>query len=83
MTDTVAQSQNLQVSAHCAPSLHAFVGGAVANLRHVEWFVDHARPEPLLVDGLPNARGGALHLDNAAPGHGTTLRRDAEKWCAT
>lgn len=78
----LAQSQNLQVSAHCAPSLHAFVATAVPNLRHVEWFVDHARLEPLLVDGLPEARGGALHPDGTAPGHGMTLRHDAEKWCA-
>jgi L-alanine-DL-glutamate epimerase-like enolase superfamily enzyme len=79
----LAQSYNLQVSAHCAPSLHAFVAAAVPNLRHVEWFVDHARLEPLLVDGLPEARGGALHPDNTGPGHGVTLRRDAEKWCRT
>lgn len=79
----LAHAQNLQVSAHCAPSLHAFVAAAVPNLRHVEWFVDHARLEPLLVDGLPEARGGALHLDSTAPGHGMTLRRDAEKWCTT
>lgn len=78
----LAQSQNLQVSAHCAPSLHAFVAATVPNLRHVEWFVDHARLEPLLVDGLPEARDGALHPDSTAPGHGMTLRRDAEKWCA-
>lgn len=79
----LAQSQNLQVSTHCAPSLHAFVAAAVPNLRHVEWFIDHARLEPLLVDGLPTARGGALHPDNARPGHGMSLRYDAEKWCTT
>ena len=59
----LAAAHNLQVSAHCAPSLHAPVAAAVPNLRHVEWFVDHARLEPLLVDGLPEARGGALQLD--------------------
>lgn len=79
----LAQSRNMQVSAHCAPSLHAFVAAAVPNLRHVEWFVDHARLEPLLVEGLPDARCGALHLDSTAPGHGMTLRRDAENWCST
>jgi L-alanine-DL-glutamate epimerase-like enolase superfamily enzyme len=79
----LAQSRNLQVSAHCAPSLHAFVAAAVPNLRHVEWFVDHASLEPLLVDGLPEVRDGALHPDSGTPGHGMTLRDDAKKWCTT
>ena len=43
------------------------------NLRHVEWFVDHARLEPLLVDGRPTARHGALHPDHTARGHGMTI----------
>jgi L-alanine-DL-glutamate epimerase-like enolase superfamily enzyme len=78
----LAQAQNLDISAHCAPSLHAFVAAAVPNLRHVEWFVDHARLEPLLVDGLPEVYDGALHPDDTTFGHGMTLRDDAEKWCA-
>lgn len=77
----LAASQNLQVSAHCAPSLHAYVAAAVPNLRHVEWFVDHARLEPLLVDGLPEARGGALHVNTSTPGHGMSIRSEAEQWC--
>jgi L-alanine-DL-glutamate epimerase-like enolase superfamily enzyme len=76
----LAEGHNQQVSAHCAPSVHAPVAAAVANLRHVEWFADHARLEPLLLDGVPEARGGALHLDTAMPGHGMSLRGDAEKW---
>ena len=77
----LAASQNLQVSAHCAPSLHAYVAAAVPNLRHVEWFVDHARLEPLLVDGLPEVRGGALHPGLSTPGHGMRIRPEAERWC--
>jgi L-alanine-DL-glutamate epimerase-like enolase superfamily enzyme len=77
----LAASQNLQVSAHCAPSLHACVAAAVPNLRHVEWFVDHARLEPLLVAGLPEARGGALHVDATSLGHGMSIRSGAEQWC--
>ncbi|WP_153502795.1 enolase C-terminal domain-like protein [Cumulibacter manganitolerans] len=76
----LAQSVNLQVSAHCAPSLHAFVAAAVPNLRHVEWFADHARLEPLLVDGLPAVAAGALHPDAGSPGHGMRIRPDAERW---
>jgi L-alanine-DL-glutamate epimerase-like enolase superfamily enzyme len=77
----LAAAANLDVSAHCAPSLHAPVAAAVANLRHVEWFVDHARLEPLLVDGAPSAKDGALHPDWDAIGHGMTISRQAEKWC--
>ena len=76
----LAQAQNLQVSAHCAPSLHAPVAAAVPNLRHVEWFADHARLEPLLVEGAPMVHDGALHLDPQAPGHGMTLRLEARRW---
>lgn len=76
----LAQSWNLPVSAHCAPSLHASVAAAIPNLRHVEWFVDHARLEPLLVDGLPTVREGALQLDGDEPGHGMRIRRQADDW---
>lgn len=76
----LAQAHNLQVSAHCAPALHACVASAVPNLRHVEWFTDHARLEPLLVDGLPAVHGGALHLADTAPGHGMTISTGAEQW---
>lgn len=49
----LADAAGLKVSAHCAPSLHAPVAAAVPWLRHVLWFIDHARLEPLLVDGAP------------------------------
>ena len=49
------------------PALHAPVAAAVPNLRHVEWFIDHARLEPLLVDGAPTVQHGALHPDHGAP----------------
>ena len=63
---------------HRAPALHAPVAAAVPNLRHVEWFADHARLEPELVDGTPAVHDGALHPDPAPPGHGMTLRREIE-----
>lgn len=74
----LAQAHNMQVSAHCAPSLHAPVAAAVPNLRHVEWFVDHARIEPKLLRGIPAVYDGALHLEHDAPGHGMTLSNDVE-----
>ncbi|HEU5268443.1 MAG TPA: enolase C-terminal domain-like protein, partial [Jatrophihabitans sp.] len=49
----LALAHNREVSGHCAPALHAAVAAAVPHLRHVEWFADHARLEPLLVDGCP------------------------------
>ena len=78
----VAASKNLQVSAHCAPALHAPVAVAIPNLRHVEYFVDHARLEPLLVDGTPNVHAGALHPNLARPGHGMTLSPQAVHYLA-
>jgi L-alanine-DL-glutamate epimerase-like enolase superfamily enzyme len=48
-------------------------------LRHVEWFIDHARLEPGLFDGVPQVSGGAMHPTDA-PGHGMTLAARAEKY---
>jgi L-alanine-DL-glutamate epimerase-like enolase superfamily enzyme len=69
----VAAAHNLDVSAHCAPSLHAPIAVAVPNFRHVEWFADHARLEPLLVDGVPPVQDGMLRCGDGA-GHGMALR---------
>jgi L-alanine-DL-glutamate epimerase-like enolase superfamily enzyme len=77
----VAAAAGRQVSGHCAPSLHAPVAAALPELRHVEWFADHARLEPLLVDGAPPVADGALAVP-ARPGHGMTLAARAERWLA-
>jgi L-alanine-DL-glutamate epimerase-like enolase superfamily enzyme len=71
---TLARAVNLAVSAHCAPALHAPVGPAVPNLRHIEWFADHARLEPRLVDGAPEPVDGELRPARDVLGHGMTLR---------
>jgi L-alanine-DL-glutamate epimerase-like enolase superfamily enzyme len=76
----LAQAHNLDVSAHCAPALHAHVAAAASNLRHIEWFADHARLEPDLVDGSPGVRNGALHIDLNTSGHGMTLSHRVETW---
>jgi L-alanine-DL-glutamate epimerase-like enolase superfamily enzyme len=52
----VARAHNLDVSAHCAPNLHAPVAVAVANLRHIEYFHDHYRLGPMLFDGTSTPR---------------------------
>jgi len=76
----LAQARNREVSAHRAPALHAPVAAAVPNLRHVEWFADHARLEPLLADGVPPATGDALWPDPHSVGHGLALAADAERF---
>jgi L-alanine-DL-glutamate epimerase-like enolase superfamily enzyme len=76
---TLAAAHNLDVSAHCAPALHAPIAVAVPNLRHVEYFADHARLEPELFDGVARAEAGALHLVPAALGHGLTVAAGAER----
>jgi L-alanine-DL-glutamate epimerase-like enolase superfamily enzyme len=70
----MARARNLQVSAHCAPALHAPVAAAVTNLRHIEWFADHARLEPRLVVGAPEPVNGELPVHRDGPGHGMSLR---------
>jgi L-alanine-DL-glutamate epimerase-like enolase superfamily enzyme len=77
----VAAGANLDVSGHCAPHLHAAFVAAVPNLRHVEYFHDHARiEEELLFDGPQHPSHGEL-VPADRPGHGIELRRaDAEQW---
>jgi L-alanine-DL-glutamate epimerase-like enolase superfamily enzyme len=78
---TLAQTKGVGVSAHCAPSLHAHAGCAVADLRHIEYFHDHVRIEQLLFDGVPQPRHGALRPDMMRPGLGLELKRtDAERY---
>jgi L-alanine-DL-glutamate epimerase-like enolase superfamily enzyme len=77
----LAAAHNLQVSGHCAPNLHAHVGAAVPNLRHVEYFHDHQRIERLFFDGTLDPAGGALRPDPDRPGHGLTQRHaDTERY---
>ena len=73
----IAEAHNLEVSGHCAPALHAPVAAAVPHLRHVEWFSDHVRLEPLLVDGVPPVCGGTIRVPASEPGHGMALAATA------
>jgi L-alanine-DL-glutamate epimerase-like enolase superfamily enzyme len=70
----VAAARGLQVSGHCAPNLHAHVAAAAPNLRHLEYFHDHARIETLLFDGALDPAGGALRPDRSRPGLGLALK---------
>jgi L-alanine-DL-glutamate epimerase-like enolase superfamily enzyme len=79
----VAAAHGLEVSAHCAPSLHLHVACAVPNIRHVEYFADHIRVDHLLFDGVVAPKGGALEPDLSHPGMGLELKRaDAERFRA-
>jgi L-alanine-DL-glutamate epimerase-like enolase superfamily enzyme len=77
----LAAAHNLQISGHCAPNLHAHVGAAVPNLRHVEYFHDHQRIERMLFDGALDPSGGTMRPDPDRPGHGLAIRAaDAERY---
>ena len=41
--------------------------------RHLHWFTDHARLEPLLVDDATTVRDGCIQVNTAAAGHGMTI----------
>jgi L-alanine-DL-glutamate epimerase-like enolase superfamily enzyme len=75
----VADAHGLQVSAHCAPSLHLAPALAVPNLRHVEYFADHERLEPMLFDGVPTVASGHL-TPSSRLGNGMTLTGEAEQY---
>lgn len=76
----VARSHDVPVSAHCAPALHAPVAAAIPVLRHIEWFKDHERLEPLLVDGVPVIDDGALRVPLDCQGHGMSLSATAQTY---
>jgi hypothetical protein len=77
----VAAAHGLDVSGHTAQSLHAHPACAVPNVRHVEYFADHARADRLLFDGVLDPTGGELRPDADRPGCGLELRRgDAERF---
>lgn len=77
----VAQSFNMPVSAHCAPSLHMHVTSSIPDFRHIEYFHDHARIEEMLFDGFIAPRNGVLVPDTTRAGMGLEFKRkDAEKF---
>src|SRR5262249_8312394 len=76
----VADAFGLSVSTHCAPNLHAPAAAALPNLRHCEWFADHVVVDQVLFAGLASPAGGRLAVDQQAPGHGLTLRPEADQF---
>jgi L-alanine-DL-glutamate epimerase-like enolase superfamily enzyme len=74
---SVAAAHGLEVSAHCAPNLHAPAAAATMNLRHVEWFHDHVRMESAFFDGALDPQGGVVTPDPERVGNGLAPREDA------
>lgn len=72
----VAQAHGLEVSTHGAPHAHAHGAAAVPNLRHLEWFHDHARVEAMFFDGVLDPKGGTV-TPGGSPGNGLSLRHEA------
>ncbi|HZP15381.1 MAG TPA: enolase C-terminal domain-like protein [Nocardioides sp.] len=76
----VAAAHGLQISGHCAQSLHAHPACAVPNIRHLEYFHDHARVDRLLFDGVLDPVAGVLAPDRSVPGTGLILKHaDADR----
>jgi L-alanine-DL-glutamate epimerase-like enolase superfamily enzyme len=79
----LAAAFDLDLSAHCAPSASVAACCAVPRFRHLEYFHDHVRLEPLLFDGVPEQENGVLKPDRSRPGAGLELKRaDAERYAA-
>jgi len=71
---TLCEAHHIDLSGHCAPSLHCHVACAVPRLRHLEYFHDHVRLESMLFDGAAVAHDGVITPDLSRPGIGLTLK---------
>jgi L-alanine-DL-glutamate epimerase-like enolase superfamily enzyme len=71
----------MNLSAHCAPSLHVAACCATQNLHAMEYFHDHVRIEHMLFDGALTPVNGELIPDRSRPGLGLEFKRaDAERF---
>lgn len=64
----LCEAQHIDLSGHCAPSMHLHAACAAPRFRHLEWFHDHVRIEHMLFDGAPRARQGVIRPDWSRPG---------------
>jgi L-alanine-DL-glutamate epimerase-like enolase superfamily enzyme len=79
----LTESRSMDLSAHCAPSLHVAACCAVPRLAPMEYFYDHARIEHMLFDGALDPVDGKLRPDRSRPGLGLELKRsEAQKYAA-
>ena len=79
----LCEAHHVDLSGHCAPSLHLHAACAAPRFRHLEWFHDHVRIEHMLFDGAPHPDRGVIRPDLARPGLGLEFKqRDAERLAA-
>jgi L-alanine-DL-glutamate epimerase-like enolase superfamily enzyme len=79
----LADAHHIDLSGHCAPSLHLHVACGAPRLRHLEWFHDHVRIEHMLFDGAAVPKDGRIAPDLARSGHGLVFKeKDAERFAA-
>jgi L-alanine-DL-glutamate epimerase-like enolase superfamily enzyme len=77
----LAEARHLDISAHCAPSMHRHLACAIPRLRHIEWFHDHVRIDQMLFDGAPLLRSGTITPDLTRHGHGLGFKaQDAARY---
>lgn len=77
----LTESRSMNLSAHCAPSLHVAACCATQNLHPMEYFFDHARIEHMLFDGALSPVDGMLNPDRSRPGLGLELKwSEAERY---
>ena len=76
----LCEAHHIDLSGHCAPSLHRHVACAIQRLRHLEWFHDHVRIEHMLFDGAPSPKGGAIRPDLGRPGLGIEFKAKDAEW---
>jgi L-alanine-DL-glutamate epimerase-like enolase superfamily enzyme len=79
--DAECHARSMQLSAHCAPSLHVHVACAAQSFVHLEYFHDHVRIEHAYFDGALTPKHGRLEPDRSRPGLGLELKkRDIAKY---
>ncbi len=79
----LCEAFHIDLSGHCAPSLHLHVACAAPRVRNLEWFHDHVRIEHMLFDGAPLPTGGRIRPDLSRPGNGLVFKhQDAERYAS-
>jgi L-alanine-DL-glutamate epimerase-like enolase superfamily enzyme len=79
----LCEAHRVPLSAHTAPSIHAYLGCAAAPLRHLEYFHDHVRIENMFFDGVCSPVNGDLSPDLSRSCMGIELKRaDAQHFAA-
>ncbi len=79
----LCEAHHIDLSGHCAPSLHLHAACVAPRFRNLEWFHDHVRIEHMLFDGAPTPRDGTIAPDLTRPGLGLAFKQqDAERFAA-